>query len=67
MAQYGYTGNGDDLTPIEREALDAIGEEVFCVDTLDGCLSDSKDFHDIAVWNMREALKRAFLLGKESK
>lgn len=66
MADYGYPGESN-LTPMEQEALDAIGEQVFDTETLETRLADDKDFHDVSVWSIREALKRAYLLGKEAR
>lgn len=51
--------NPDDV----NDELDRIGREVFSVDTLITRNSDSLDFHDVPVWAMREALKRAYRLG----
>lgn len=51
--------NPDDVD----EELNRIGREVFNVDTLITRNSDRLDFHDVPVWAMREALKRAYRLG----
>jgi hypothetical protein len=47
-----------DLTEIAREHLD--------IPTLDAQGSDSLDFHDLAVWQIRSALKAAFDAGAKS-
>lgn len=68
MEKYGYTDEGiEELTDGVCVALDEIGKEVFRVDTLDEQKSDSLDFHDASVWSMREAMKRAYLLGKSEE
>lgn len=45
------------LTRIAREHLD--------IETLETRHSDSLDFHDVAVWGVRNALEAAFLAGVE--
>jgi hypothetical protein len=51
---------GDDA--IERIALDLLGLE-----TLQTRKRDCLDFHDLAVWDIREALEAAYSAGLESK
>jgi hypothetical protein len=46
------------LTEIARETLN--------VDTLETIGSDSLDFHDCAVWQIKEALEAAYAAGKEA-
>lgn len=46
------------LTEIARETLN--------VDTLETRGSDSLDFHDCAVWQIKEALEAAYAAGKEA-
>jgi hypothetical protein len=46
---------------IERIALDLLGLE-----TLQTRKSDSLDFHDLAVWDIRDALEAAYSAGFES-
>jgi len=43
------------LTQIARQHLD--------IETLETRRSDSLDFHDVAVWQVREALQAAYLAG----
>jgi hypothetical protein len=50
---------GDDA--IERIALDLLGLE-----TLRTRRRDCLDFHDLAVWDIREALEAAYSAGLES-
>ncbi len=50
------TKRDDIMTSIAREVLD--------IPTLDTRRSDSLDFHDIAVWRVKEALERAFEAGQ---
>lgn len=42
-----------------------IAQEHLFVDTLETRNSDSLDFHDVAVWNIRHALAAAFNAGLE--
>ena len=46
---------------IERIALDLLGLETFQTRK-----SDSLDFHDLAVWDIRDALEAAYSAGFES-
>ncbi len=46
------------LNTIAREALD--------LETLETRNSDSLDFHDTAVWCVKEALERAYEAGRQS-
>jgi hypothetical protein len=47
-----------------EETLRDIAQRILCVETLDTRKSDSLDFHDLAVWTLREALEAAFEAGK---
>jgi hypothetical protein len=52
-------------TPTEIEALiAAIAREDLGVETLKTRNSDALDFHDVAVWSLREALMKAFHAGR---
>jgi len=53
------------LTPAERQALATIAQDVMYIQTLDTRHSDRLDFHDVAVWTIREALAKAFLRGRQ--
>lgn len=46
---------------IERIARDKLG-----IDTLDIQNNDRLDFHDLAIWKIREALEAALLAGRNS-
>ena len=48
-------------TTISRIAREALG-----LPTLETRRMDSLDFHDLAVWNIREALERAYEVGRQS-
>ena len=47
-------------------ALAEIAERTLQIGTLEERKSDSLDFHDVAVWGIREALEAAYRLGKEA-
>ena len=65
MKEYGYTEHPNDsmLTDEICAKLDKIGEDVFCLSTLETRNNDDLDFRSIPVWEMREALKLAYLEG----
>ncbi len=50
---------------MNKEALFAkIAKQHFNIDTLETRKSDSLDFHDVAVWCVRDALEAAYEAGK---
>jgi hypothetical protein len=50
-------------TQPDTNALATIAKEHLRIDSLETRESDSLDFHDIAVWNIRAALEAAFMAG----
>ena len=52
------------MTPIEQ-LLTQIAREHLSIETLETRRSDSLDFHDVAVWCVRDALEAAFNAGVE--
>ena len=46
--------------------LTLIAEKHLDIDTLETRHSDRLDFHDVAVWGIKEALQAAFEAGKQS-
>ena len=50
--------------PPPRPELVEIARRVLSIPTLETRYSDSLDFHDVAVWCVREALERAYDLGR---
>ena len=50
--------------PRRDEILAAIAADVLNIPTLETRRSDGLDFHDIAVWSVREALERAYAAGR---
>jgi len=46
-----------------NKELDRIARDVLGLDTLETRKSDRLDFHDLAVWKIREALADAYLAG----
>lgn len=49
-----------------RKAIEAIAKNDLDLETLDTRNSDSLDFHDLAVWEIRKALESAFRAGLEA-
>lgn len=43
--------------------LETIAQKSLLIDTLETQNSDSLDFHEVAVWQLREALEKAFFAG----
>ena len=61
-----------DLEEINRQTkrdkeLEKIAQDTVWVDTLETRKSDSLDFYDISVWQLKEALQRAYELGRSQK
>ena len=53
--------------PKKKQTLEQIAAEILNVDTLETRNSDSADFHDLAVWNIKAALEAAYQAGADSK
>jgi len=49
-----------------NKTIDRIAHEILDLDTLDTRNSDSLDFHDLAVWRIKEALEAAYTAGREA-
>ena len=50
-----------------KEKLAKIAKDILSVKTLETRNSDSLDFYDMSVWQIKEALELAYKLGKEKK
>jgi hypothetical protein len=46
--------------------VNEIAQRILHIDTLQTRKSDSLDFHDCAVWNIKEALEAAFEAGRKA-
>ena len=46
--------------------LERIAKQYLDIETLETRKSDSLDFHDVAVWGVRKALKAAYDAGRQS-
>ncbi len=46
--------------------VNEIAQRILRIDTLETRKSDSLDFHDCAVWNIKEALEAAFEAGRKA-
>jgi hypothetical protein len=54
-------------TPTEQkktEAVDCIARNILDIETLETRKSDSLDFHELAVWQIKAALEMAYLMGR---
>ena len=47
-------------------AIQKIAHDLLGIETLETRKSDSLDFHDLAVWSIREALEAAFEAGSQT-
>jgi hypothetical protein len=50
-----------------KSTIDRIAREILGLETLERRNRDSLDFHDLAVWQIEDALKAAYLAGARSK
>jgi hypothetical protein len=50
-----------------RRVVAKIAKEELSISTLAAQLSDSKDFHSIAVWQLEKALVKAYIMGYKDK
>jgi len=50
-----------------KTKLEQIAKNVLDLETLETRHSDSLDFHDLSVWQIKEALKQAFIAGQQSQ
>lgn len=48
------------------ELLETIAGSCLNIETLDTRLSDRLDFHNVAVWEVKQALQLAYLAGKKA-
>ena len=54
------------MTKHEEKTLEEIAAKILYIETLETRNSDSLDFHDVAVWNIKAALEKAYEAGKAS-
>jgi len=53
--------------PTAREkAIERIAREAFGLETLETRRMDDLDFHDLAVWTIKDALERAYEAGRKA-
>lgn len=46
--------------------IEQIARDILRIETLETRKSDSLDFHDVAVWSIKEALEAAYRAGQEA-
>ena len=49
------------------KGLENIANSILGIETLETRNSDSLDFYEVSVWGIKEALKQAYEMGKNSK
>jgi hypothetical protein len=49
-----------------QSLIDRIARENLLIDTLTERKHDDLDFHEVAVWNVRQALERAYAAGLDA-
>lgn len=49
----------------QQQAIDDITSQILKLETLDTRNSDELDFHELAVWQIKEALQAAYKAGNE--
>ena len=54
------------MNPIDTLLAD-IAQKHLGIETLETRKSDSLDFHEVAVWNLKEVLEAAYRAGQESR
>ena len=58
---------GNKLVPSDLlSKFEKIAKDILFIDTLETKYIDDKDFHEVAVWNIANALYEAYKLGQES-
>jgi len=50
-----------------EQVLTEIAATILGIETLETRNSDSKDFHDVSVWSLRDALAAAYEAGRNAK
>lgn len=54
------------MTTARDNAINRIAREALGLETLETRRMDSLDFHDLAVWTIRDALERAYEAGRKA-
>ena len=54
------------MTTARDTTLDRIAREALGLDTLETRNRDALDFHDLAVWTIKDALERAYEAGRHA-
>lgn len=62
-----YQEGAGNKNNVPEKILTDIAKQEMDIPTLKERNSDSYDFHDVSVWSLREALKKAFLAGEKTK
>ena len=51
----------------KQELINEIAGKILDIETLEERKSDSLDFHEVAVWELKEALEQAYEAGRGAK
>lgn len=51
----------------QTDTIRRIAKQVLAIEHLEARHSDSLDFHDLAVWDIEEALKAAYEAGRKAR
>lgn len=63
-----YIENKHGYKPMtKQETIEKIARDILWVETLEERKSDSLDFHELAVWQLKNALSAAYEAGKNAK
>jgi len=54
-------------TTTKQTAIEDIARRILRIETIETRNSDALDFHDLAIWNIREALEAAYEAGMARK
>lgn len=49
-----------------EKTIERIARDILRIETLETRKSDSLDFHDVAVWSIKDALEAAYRAGQEA-
>ena len=53
-------------TPLDAELLEIAHRHINSIETLEARRSDSLDFHEVAIWELKSALEAAYRAGQAS-
>jgi hypothetical protein len=57
----------NEITATQEQVLAEIAATILGIETLETRNSDSKDFHEVSVWSLHDALAAAYEAGRNAK